>query len=361
MFLLLTAGAGGWMQTQDAFQRLWLPLTAQLLGGTWSAEQGRLGLDGTFEADGLRFVAPDLGQGVVERVQLKLRPWASLWRGAAVIEQIQVAGADLNLREAADAADAGPDTRSSDRGPFSFNWPVIEQARVDDTWIRTEAGAYALVLGPLTARIEGSEGRKLSVEVPVELLAEGDELRGRLTSALEFSSGESDTDQGTFDGNLDLALDSQTRSPIVLKLHGEGRTAGERVELTGVEVDWRVAGSPVLELSGSGTLSPEPMLDAHLVMAEAGLVASLLGESSLEARIEGDVHVEGSFDELVIEPALVVGELRATPDASTPLSEPLQVKGRMTWLRRKQALLLEPLELAGGSAEGLGALSLEGT
>ncbi|MBW2240715.1 MAG: hypothetical protein JRH01_01915 [Deltaproteobacteria bacterium] len=364
LLLLLVAGAAVWAQTRDAFQRVWLPLTAQWVGGTWSAEEGRLGLGGSLEIDGLHFDVPGLAQGEVATLRLKLNPWACFRQGVAVVETLSISGANLALREKDPEAGAEAEARASDGSFAAFEWPEIAKARVEDVQIRTGEGTAALVLGPMTIHVDDlafPERGALSLEVPFARGVEGEIHRGQLIASLTLSPEDSDAEASAFDGNLELSLDSHPRSPIVLGVRGQGRTDGESVELSAFDLDLLAKENRLLEVRGSGALLPEAQLDAQLVFGRVGLLARLLGVSSPAARIAGDVHVEGGLDEWIFEPSLTVDELRGAEDASSPFSESLRIGGRLTWQRQERMLLLAPLELAGVSAAGLGALMVEGS
>ncbi|MCP5058051.1 MAG: hypothetical protein GY937_15200 [bacterium] len=364
ILLLLLAGAVGWAQTRHGFQRFWLPLAARLVGGTWSAEDGRLGLGGSFEVDGLRFDVPDLANGEVATLRLEWSPLASLRQGVAVVETLSMAGANLELHESDSEAAADAEAQAPGGSSASLGWPQIAHARVDDVRIRIGSGPTGLLIGPITAEVDDlvvPASGALELLVPLARGGEDEGDRGRLTAALGFSPAEVDTGSGAFEGNLELSLDSHERSPIVLALRGEGGTAGESVELSAFELDLAAKGNRLFEVRGSGALWPEALLDANLAFGRVGLLARLLGVASPIAKVSGDVHVEGSLDELVIEPALEVDALRGEEDVPSPFSESLNIGGRMTWQRLEQTLLLAPLELAGASANGLGGLAVEGS
>ncbi len=373
LFLGGSTAAVAWLQSEDAFQRLWLPLTARLAGGAWSAERGRLELGGSLELEGLRFELPELAEGEIARLRVVLRPWASLRRGGLQIALLELDGGDVELDGGDLELASGPRPDAMDGEPgveataSRTRWPAIDHAEIEGLRIRRGLAGRRLLLGPLVARVDELDlpaHGHLALEAPFDRQSGEGSVRGRVEFSLQVTVPTSDGDQSAFSGDLDLGVAPPDQEPVHLSLRTAGKCSATAVELDHLELEVLAEGHPLLALRGSGSAWPEPDLALHLLASDVERLRQPWthpAPTSLTGRVTGDVRVGGRIQALVVEPDLTLEGLRVRDRPSAALPEPLQITGRLRWLQRERTLHLEPLGIGGPAPHGLGRLAIEGT
>ncbi len=376
LLVLLLAAAIGWIQTEAAFQRLWLPVASRLAGGSVQADTGRLGLGGTLEARQVAFDLPGQAAGTVEELRLHVRPLDSLLRGRATIETFELIGALVTLPdppedEPAPAPPSAAEGHPPKTEPLDLAaWPEIRHARITHLELRTGSPEAALTLGPIQAAVDDLRiPERGSVTLQVPMAQPAAELSAALDLTVELGGGEDAPDTAPAGSPLraELALHvdgrpSHGRGELALALDADGRLSEDprTLDLAALHGSLVERGERLLELEATGRLLPEPELDAKVRLGAATRAAELLGLGSLAARVEADLRVEGRYDALVALPKVSVDELRVPADAEPSLAEPLLVQGRLEWSAAPGTLFFAPLTL-GAAADGpLGQLRLEG-